>query len=233
MPTKYGYKKGRRPYARRSYVRKGLSRKERTQVKRIVRNYSETKFLGTTALTNLTDSPVYIDISVIAQGVQDAQRIGEKVSLEGIRLNYRLLCGDEHNTVRVMLVQFLEDSAYTTIDMSNILNPAAISPLTALHRYLGPPTVRVLYDRVHGLVGDGVTSGGSGTTAVIAPYGPRSLTDLVKVWIPRKRLRRLEYQGTTVEGEGKLYLVLLSDSAAISLVHPSISYDCVVSYKDA
>lgn len=210
-----------------------LNERQKRQVKRLIGSKVETKHLNVHTYSGVTSTGYIGDVTYCEQGLGDAQRVGTEITLKSINLNYMLKCGDETNEVRVMLVQWGEDTKNGILPtFADVLNEDAPSYLIANHSFNDAKTFKVLYDRIHSLVGDGAVTGGG---QVISPYGPSSIIHGRVRLFGKKLTKKVHYQEgpSTVEGLNKIYLMIISDSPAISLVHPYMEYDCLVNYTDA
>lgn len=145
---------------------------------------------------------------------------GNIITPQAITMKYNIHTSVLRNAVRVMLFQWF-DSAVPVISgvlQTNAAIAATLSPVLVTNKSY----IKVLYDRTHCLA---PTAGGD--TTVIG----EGVTDTITVYIPGKRLRKVRYNSTTnVVQEGQLYLLLISDDAAIP--SPQINYYCRVTFSD-
>lgn len=211
-----------------------LNERQKRQVKRLIGSRVETKHINVHTTTSVTGAGYIGDVTYCAQGLDDHQRVGTEIMLKSLNLNYLIRCGDETNELRVMLVQWMEDTKNGILPtFQDVLNPNAPSYLTAQHNFLDAKPFKVLYDRIHSLAGDGAVGGG---TYVISPYGPASVThNRVRIFGKKlsKKVHFEEGPDPEVDGLNKIYLMMISDSPGISLVHPSVEYDCLINFTDA
>lgn len=158
-----------------------------------------------------------VDLTPIAQGISDTQRIGDQIDLCSIQGRYALSvgAGDGTNIMRVSVVQWLEDTSVTgTPIYGDILqystSPADIvSPweLDKNKRY------RVLWDKLFTLV-----------------EGADTAVQIIEFYINKGFQKKIQYTNGATTGIGKIYLMFESDSVLAS--HPQLSGYSRVRYFD-
>ncbi len=137
------------------------SRKWKNAVKRVVSSQSETKKLGTevseTSVSSAVAAVIFDDLSLVAQGDDDRQRIGDDIRAFGLKLQYYLINNSTNPSYcRVLLVQAenQEFDAITDLLLTDPDNePAAPSAgsILDIHRDVNKRQVKVLYERIHKL----------------------------------------------------------------------------------
>lgn len=211
-----------------------LNERQKRQVKRLIGSRVETKHINVRTTLGVSATGYIGDVTNCVQGLDDHERIGTEIMLKSINLNYQLRCGDETNEVRVMLVQWGEDTKNGILPtFQDVLNPNAPSYLTANHNFQDAKTFKILYDRIHSLAGDGAVGGAA---YVISPYGPASVTNQRIRIFGKKLSKKVHFEegpSPEVDGLNKIYLMVISDSASLSLVHPYMEYDCLINFTDA
>ena len=180
------------------------------------------------------------------QGTVDEKRIGDRVSLQTIQLRYALnlangaiAAADEYNRIRVLMFWDNQPVAYTGGNPANRIPEwsqilQSVSPglaqepeLACLSTYDNdqwPPRYQKVYDQVHTLASNGLTSTAIG-------LGTRSVTGDVK-FFKKYAGRKIQYnRAGNVSMNRQLYLAFISDSTVIS--HPYVDYYTKVTYTDS
>lgn len=160
---------------------------------------------------------VYYNLTVIPQGTTDSNRIGDKISLRGIRLRYHLLCGDTYNICRIVVFQYYGNNTlhapavnelFQSIYMGTVYAP--MSPFTFDYKN----QFGILYDKTHNLnLNDRQTVGVNKKIKI--KYAKHGIT----------------FTAATTAGSNQIYIVALSDSGAAT--HPSIIFHSRLFYDDA
>lgn len=202
MPRKY-VRRRRRP------TRKGKGAASKGWVRRFVTSHSDHKYFNVSNLLSVSDQYQVTDITAIAIGTTDTTRIGDDLVLKNIRLRFSVIGADATNQVRVILFQ-TRDRFTTTPGGGVVLNTAydvtAYAPL-APYEYDGRGRYKVLFDKT-------VNTSANGMDA-------RSFTcNVYQRKLARKHIRF--YGSSTVDKEGGIYLMVCSDSAAVS--HPTVRF---------
>ena len=216
MPSrrkKGGYSK------RKRYHKKGGGLATKAFVKKAIQKDDETKYLETASTGLSIDyNGTVTDLSVIAQGTTDGQRIGDKVKLRGIRLQMILNIGDVTQHIRIMIVQFrgnTQTAGAPTI--GQVLVPTTLGTINApIANRVWDLTQQfnVLYDKIYTLEG------------VSKPVVHIRRTISIKY---AKRL--ISYYQALTTGANKIYLMMVSDSGAAT--HPTAQFQIRLMYDDA
>ena len=201
--------------------------------------------MGSTANRRLQIIPINIG-SVV--GTTDQTRIGDRVSLKMIQLRYQLniangavVATDSYNRVRVLMFW---DNQPTDIPTSGLpgrslpewpqllqtipVGTAGQDPnLVSLSTYQNdqfPSRFTKVYDQVHTLASNGITSTNLGT-------GPRSCTNDIKFMQTYKNRKIVYNAGGDVALNRQLYLAYISDSEIV--MHPNIDWFVKCTYADS
>lgn len=211
----------KRTHARRKryYTKKSNKLATKAYVKREIHKDDETKYLETATTGLAVDwNGTVTDLSVIAQGTTDGQRIGDKVRIRGLRLHMIMNIADNTQNVRVMIVQFRGNTQIAGAPtVAQVLVPTTLGTINApIANRVWDLTQQfnVLYDKLYTY------------ESVSKPVLHVRRTISIKY---AKRLMSFYQAGTT--GANKLYLMLISDSGAAP--HPSIQFQIRLMYDDA
>lgn len=215
MPARkkrYGRKKR---YTRR-FKRGGLATK--SFVRKQIHKDDETKYFETSTVAQAIDfNGVTTDLTNIPQGQTDGTRIGDKIRLRGIRLQFILNIADTTQNVRIMIVQYKGNTQIAATSISQVLVPTTLGTVNApIANRVWDMTNQfsILYDKLYTL------------TNVSTPI----IHVRKKVGIKYAKREINFYQALTT-GSNKIYLMMVSDSGAAP--HPTIQYQMRVMYDDA
>lgn len=224
---KFVYKKYKKYKGKRG---RKLNYRQKGEVKRLIRGNMETKYKFTNSTAGFAVSAAaQIDGTFfdIAQGVADTNRVGDRLKWGSkIHLNLQMVAsGDDYNTFRWMLVQWHPTStAAPTPVMADILlnGPSAAPDVLSQYNHDNRQNYRVLWDRKY--IVTGAAAANKPITSIVARY--------VTATISLKRARKMvQYQGGGLHATNRLFLIYMSDSAAIP--HPTASVTTKVFFTDA
>jgi len=168
-------------------VRKALDRREELKIKDTTFNVSST-LAGTV-----------VDLSSIAQGTTEATRIGNRISPKYLDIRASVHVADATNVLRVVVFQWHLDDGAVVPTASNILQAGLVTG------NWGPWAGYNNDERnAFSVLGDWVwqLNAASSNTSV----------DFVRRI--KRKMRQPEYAGTLLTGTSKIYMLLISDSAA-------------------
>lgn len=198
MSETYARKTVRKP-RRKKYKGKGLNRKEKAQVVKLVKKtvlpMVEKKHHDTQHTINIGAAVQTADLINLVQDDTDTSRNGDQVTLESIFLRYRL-SNTTNSVVRIMLVQWksntLDDpinwadlvqfSTSTTTDMASPLN------IDQSKKFI------MLYDKIH----------------YLSSQNPISAA---QVYLKKGFTKNISYNEAITSGFNHIYLVVNSDNA--------------------
>ncbi len=207
----------RRPKQSKAKGGKALSKRQTKQVKRIAQSLGE-KNRNTTiqnAVLPEADDLLVVDLIAIAQGDGTGQRVGAEINSAGIELEYMFFGTGVEQVVRLMLVQWKEDTQ-TAVPTAVLLFTASASTNAPLSdtSYENRKSFKVLYDKSHAL---GVTGNEVATRRVRIPGS--------------KMLQKIIFNGTATTGFNHVFLIAWSSElvagspAALSFVNTLRFYD--------
>lgn len=210
-------KRRRRP-RRRSRGKKSTVAQVSTLSKRItaltkeVKSTTEVKSADAYVNATFIDNAGYlVDLTSIAQGVQQGQRVGDEIDVVGLDLRYRVygVTATGLNMIRIIVFEDLQNNmtAGTILRSTGLL-----APLSHYNReYRG--RFKVHYDKMH----------------TLDAYETQQ--DVQKVGIKKKF--HLEYNpGTTTVRRGALRILVIGNQPAAGADRPYIEYASRVYYVD-
>lgn len=216
MPSKRGFRKTR--------FRAGMSKRQAVKklatkqyVKKLVRKEAETKYNDNLFSASVDTTGTLIDVFDPAQGVADTDRVGDKVTLRGMRMSFKMAAADTSNYVRIVLFQWYPNSNLSVPTIGTVLfdvstgDRAMTSPY--VHDYQNQ--FHVIYDKVF-------------TLAINSDTIIRTRTFKPNFKYVKKTV---EFTAGTVNASNKLYVFAISDSGAIS--HPTVFMYTRVFYDDS
>lgn len=224
--------------------KKPLSKPQKYQVAKIARNMLETKYTQTSTgiqavYANATNNTgvYWQDITAtVSQNPGDfANRIGDKISITQMKMNYTIFCPSPivdnpvapSNCVRVMIIQYLRND-----------NAPASSELFRTNSTLGGPYLssysfrnrdykkfyHVLYDKRHCVNTNRVY-----TTAIPTKYRVD-----VAVKIPIRKMQKvIQYTGGSTTSDNGIWFFAIGDQAHNAIQDPNVAANFEILYKDA
>ncbi len=160
--------------------------------------------------STLTNALSPIDLTAMAQGVSNVQRVGDSVTIHAIEFNYLLTAATGAPPARLSIFQWNEDTG------SVVPTLGALYQNTGTQITVSPYPLNAVDQHDFGVIFDEVVSFQSSSASV-----SRS------VKIPLNC--RISFNGSATSGTGKLFLTTLSNVAASG---PVISYNVRVYYSD-
>lgn len=188
-------------------------------VKKLFDKNIENKFLDLNEVpTNIVQGIGFLErLTPISQGTTDVTRIGDKVRLKALFLDYQIVCSDATNLVRVVVFQWHPQTNLVAATLTEIFqyfaigdNREVLSPY--VHDY--GDQFRVLYDRLY--------------TLDLASAYTKSFKGVISL---KRAKKQMAYAAGGSQGSNQLYIAVLSDSSAAS--HPTFTYVSRVIYEDA
>jgi hypothetical protein len=167
----------------------------------------------TRAAAGVDYSGVCVSLSDITQGDTPTTRDGNSVVFRELKLRYTITPADATNLMRVIVFRWLPlDSTPPTPGQILLTIGSALAPLSVRYPVF-PSLYKVYYNKLHDV----------DTTSKVQVKG--------RVVIRKKMgIQKTEYNNTSSDGVGKLYILAISDSAAAT--HPSIQWYGQLRYND-
>lgn len=190
------------------------------QVNRIIRANQELKYYdGAWVQSSLGSTPLLQQLSAIPQGNTDISRNGDRLKLYKIHFRGDALCfsADAYNRIRVVVFQWFPATLPTA---GSILLPGLNAVNIDFASHYAHDTrqqYRVMYDRVHKLIGNASTANTPNTAASVKQF-------VFSLRIPR---RQLQYVAGTTTGSNQIYIMAFSDSAGIPNPSLNVGYKCM------
>lgn len=190
------YSNRRRRYKR---TRKSLSKKQRKEVKAIVKTNAEMKYIDSNFVASVVNAGGTLlgPVTAINQNIGGSQRIGDQIRIENIAATEQLIAGDATNFLRIIWFQWYQNTASVAPTLGAILqNPSAptYSPINETN--LDGKLFRILSDKCYGM-----------TTS-----GANQCLTLKKRIKPARKV--LEFNPTAATGFNHIYCYVMSDSIA-------------------
>lgn len=217
----YKSRKAKRLYRKRSF-RRGNKKTyiiAKKAARSVIRQQLETKYFDFDTTASISYSGAIYQLTGMTQGSTDLERVGDKVSIKSLQIRGAVEIGDTTNIMRVIVFQFLSDSA-TTPAFADVLQNFYLAntnaPLAPYAKDFAGYTTAILWDKTFNLHAN----------------QPQLLFDcmLTSKDFVKKARKNIQYQGGGQNGVGNLYLLAVSDSAAIS--HPGITFVSRFRYLD-
>lgn len=179
--------------------RYGLSKRQRTIVRDIIKNQKEPNYIDHTISggTDIVNSGAPEDIFSPPQGDGNGERVGDRISFKSLSLNYTVYSnntGSVSPVVRIILFKWKPDTANDTPTLATILEGS-----TYIAPYVGEREARrkfnVVYDKMH----------------ICNPAATAGNVHVVNKTIPLKG--KVYFNEGLTTGSGKLYLLALSSTS--------------------
>lgn len=187
-------------------------------VKRVVGGNIETKHISAVSgVISVSDTPAVYTTIYPTFGIGGDQRIGDKIKMASFNFKYSMYLSDPSNLMRVILFQWCNNSVISgTPTAAQVLQSATTYSWLSQINQDSRQNIKILYDRTH----------------TMNDSDQKQITRSVN--INKFRVRNLEFASTAAQNclhKGEIYLLLVSDSAAI--VHPTFVWRFMLKYKDA
>lgn len=150
---------------------------------------------------------ITVQLTAVPQGDGDNQRIGDSFQVNDLIFRLRMQVLDPYNVFRFMVLQWHPNDIVDTCEVVKVLQSASVYSNLNWHRR---NDYRILYDKL--LRGDADD-----------PIVVRT----IKI---KQKLRKVLFNEGTNFGHNQLYILMISDSGAIS--HPVITYHRRLTYYD-
>lgn len=205
---------------KRNVKGKGLTKKQKMQVAKLIKAPVEIKYYDTTFdAISASLAPIIDDISAPAEGTGEDQRIGSNINLESIQYNLCIVKADDTNVVRIAILQWFPDAENDYPSWQQLFQYHTAGSPSGLQQLMSPYQLgqggtrnfRFLMDEIFYLDSD-------------------NPMQFLKGYINKGFKKGLECNGTSERGTNHIYLLYASDSGVTT--HPLIYGDCRVRYSD-
>lgn len=206
----------RKPSRRTSRSRRPLSSRQAVAVKNLalktIKSTSEWKHFTTSSTTSADTSGAIVDFCQVPVGDTDITRDGDMIRASSMTIRGILSNGDDYNAIRVIFFQWHTSLAVPTT--TNILNIVAGYEIQSPYEVDQGGEYKILYDK---------------TFNIFSRYSGQTMyrTFKTKLRLPRPKI---QFRGSGLNAENKVYMLLLSDSNAT--VHPSLSLVTKLNFMD-
>jgi len=206
-----------------------LNSKQRNQVKRLISNRQELKYIAGNGQDIVVDSTGALTGAPfdVPQGDTDITRDGDRLQWAGkidfrFSLQHPLGTSPPESIVRLILFQWHPNS---TPVISSILltGPTGASDVWSTHSHDNRQMFRILFDRTFHLVGNAAAATTPNTT----------LTQIFRRFrVSLKKARKYaQYTGGTLTGTNRIFLIYISDAA--TLLRPTFTYSTKTFFRDS
>lgn len=197
------------PYRRRGYRRRRprgskLTKKQKTQVKRLIGNSEELKAVDSTILTSVDASGSVILLAHPAQGDGVSFRNGDEIKLKKLIMSLNVVGADTTNICRFIIFRWSQNNNVTSpivTDVLQTLNAMSMYNYTSVNQ----GKVFIVYDRV----------------LTFSAYGTNDKLIKGSVWGRRLGKKILHFNAGTTNGTDQFYLLKITDSVAAN--HPGVA----------
>jgi len=202
-----------------------LGPRQKKQVKTLIRNIQELKYLQYSDANRSISSTAFITGSNfdIGQGVTDQERDGDRYQWCGT-MDFRIsmVAGDTYNLLRCIVFQWHPDYVPVVTDLL-IVGPSGSQDVWSQYHHDKRQQYTILFDKTYKLVGNGTSGTFPGTDSSV-----QYRRHLISFKRATKRTQRI---GGSLVGTNRMYMCFISDSAAPT--HPVINWSSKVFYRDS
>lgn len=210
----------RRPF--RKFRRYGRYKSGKMFIKKVryaMKAISERKNVDSSqnASIDTVGSILSLGLDGLPQGTTMNNRLGNEITLKSVHIRGTVFPGEATNTVRLLLVQWLSETASLTV-VNNVLfnNATAGFDVYSMYAKEYSGKFNILWDR---------------SFAVSNAAAPNIIYNHI---VNRKMIKTIRYNSQVVGNlvtKGALFLIALSDSAAFP--HPTISFSTRITFTDS
>lgn len=198
LNRKYGMKK-------KKYAKKKAA--SVMTVKKMINKVQEKKFYDLIVDDATSTSGTILSLTDIAQGDTDFTRDGDQINVKSWNFRFQMTGADNSNAYRIIIFRWNVPTNYRVPVVSDILNVSGL-PVTAI------PNAQYVFDnkrqKQFSVVYDKILG--------VAAAGPGIIVKATKAYVNGLPI---SFNASTTDGEGKLFMLLLSDSN--TLAHPRLS----------
>lgn len=190
---------------------RGLNRKQKAQVKKLIEIPKELKFYDTSFNAIALDfAPLFVDMTAPAQGDGMDMRNGSRIWLKSVQYAFNFQLGDNTNYFRFLILQWFLDNGHDQPQWQQIFQfhtgGLPINQLELMSPYVldegGTHNFRILLDKQFYLDLD-------------------NPIQTVKGYLNKGFRKSLECSGAEENGTNHIFAMMISDSGAVS--HPTVS----------
>lgn len=193
---------------------KGLNKREKQQVKRLINMDREKKLIVTNVTGSISSIMAFNNVSSVNQGDGDLERIGDSITIKSIHWTGQVIGADSTNYVRLVMFQWHADDNADPPDVSALTQVASGTEglVAGVFRKDTKPLYTILYDKK--ISTDTYNNAKQFTKNIYKGF--------------RKRIK---YLAGGNSGMQKIYTAVVSDSGAVS--HPAITSQVCIYFTDA
>lgn len=135
---------GKKVYRKKRYRKikgRGLNRKQKTQIKKMIESRPEKKYYDTTwDDIQMGNTPTFTDITAPAQGTTTSDRIGSNITLENVSFSFRFSVGASNGTnyIRMVIFQWFPDNANDLPSWTQIFQYPPTGSPASQYEYMSP-----------------------------------------------------------------------------------------------
>lgn len=218
-----------------------LSPAQKKAVRNIIASNIETKYATEGLSTTISNAGVFWQVTTFAQGLQGYARLGDRVDVHRIELNYKLVApvgglitaADTYNTIRVILFRWKMDDAADPPAVAKILSVPLNAAHTDITQYNYNRDMQekwsIISDETHIIYNQPVWDG---TNVVYKPGEGHVYCSGTREFVGKQcRGKSINFNAGTNTGEGMVYMLFVSDSAFSP--HPAVVASLQVDFTDA
>lgn len=175
-------------------------------MKKLIHKESETKFYDYVpfAGTGIGNGGTFAVLTNPAQGNTDQTRVGDKLTMRGMRISWTAVPGDDYNVMRMIVFQWYPNTALTVPATNLIIENPTYPTISAIRHDYNGNTFKVLKDFKFTMV-----------LPAASPVGTTSSVRTGTFKVPFKWVKKsVEYTSGTTNAAHNIYVFVVTDSAA-------------------
>lgn len=199
--------------SRKTATGRKLNYRQKREVKRLIGNRTETKFIDFSVNSNIDAGGSISAMTPPPQGVKDSERIGDSIQLKKLVYNLSFAGADTTNICRFIIFRWALNSATSTPTVTDILQIATPSSLYNYDQY-NQGKFHIVYDRSFACTAVGWNL-----------YIARGA-----LWGKKLGRKKMMFNEAATTGLHQFYWLAITDSIAAS--HPQVIGNMRLEYSD-
>lgn len=200
---------------------KGLTKKQKLQISKMIEDPVEKKYYDTSYDTvNVLLTPTVVDLTSPAEGTGSDQLIGSSLQLQSIQYRFAFTRGDDTNYVRYLIFQWRPDSQHDLPSWNQMFQYHTAGFPISLVDIMSPYQL-----------GEGGTNNFKILVDEQFYIDADNPIQIVKGFINKGFTKSIECNGSIQQGTNHIFLMFLSDSSMTS--HPNISGYTRIRFTDS
>lgn len=199
---------------RRRFKRKSAEQQSKAMIRSVLTNeVAEKKYLTATSNDSISANGTVTSLTDVGVGDTDVQREGNEITISSMYLSWVVAASDVYNCVRIIVFQWLPNTAALAPAANLILETTAsvISPISS-YRHNTRKLYRILADE---------------TVCVNSASKVSVAGSILVTQFPH---RDCQFEDASTSGKNKIFMLTISDSTAVT--HPTMEWCSKLTFRD-